>query len=84
MPKRPPLCTTGKLALAGKRNRARQLLDREQRERNRRDLLSLVVKNSSLAVSSGSGQGTPSQDKGMLLALQALRRLVSASLYQLS
>jgi hypothetical protein len=63
MSKRPPLCTPGKLALAGKRNRACQLLDREQRERDRRDLLSLVGKNSSLAVSSGSGQGTPSRDK---------------------
>ncbi len=63
MSKRPPLCTTGKIALAGKRNREHQLLDREQRERDRRDLLSLVGKNSSLAVSSGSGQGTPSQDK---------------------
>ena len=60
MSKRPPL---GKLALAGKRNRERQLLDRERRERDRRDLLSLVGKNSSLAVSSGSGQGTPSQDE---------------------
>ena len=39
MSKRPPLGTTGKLALAGKRNRARQLLDREQREHDRRDLL---------------------------------------------
>ncbi len=63
MSKRPPLCTTGKLALAGKCNRARQLLDPEQREPDRRDLLSLVGKNSSLAVSSGSGQGTPSRDK---------------------
>jgi len=35
MSKRPPL---GKLGLAGKRSRERQLLDREQRERNRRDL----------------------------------------------
>ncbi len=43
--KRPPL---GKLGLAGKRIRERQLLDREQRERDRRDLLSLVGKNSSL------------------------------------
>jgi hypothetical protein len=60
MLKRPPLGTTGKLELAGKPNRAHQLLDREQRERNRRDLLSLVGKNSSLAVSSCSGQGTPS------------------------
>ena len=34
MSKRPPL---------GKRSRERQLLDREQRERNRRDLLSLVA-----------------------------------------
>ncbi len=63
MSKRPPLCTTGKIALAGKRNRERQLLDREQREHYRRDLLSLVGKNSSLAVSSGSGQGTPSRDE---------------------
>ena len=63
MSKRPPLGTTGKLALAGKCSRARQLLDREQRERNHRDLLSLVGKNSSLAVSSGSGQGTPSRDE---------------------
>ena len=43
MSKRPPLGTTGKLALAGKRNHARQLLDRKQRERDRRDLLSLVA-----------------------------------------
>ena len=78
MSKRPPLGTTGKLALAGKRNRARQLLDREQRERNCRDLLSLVGKNSSLAVSSCSGQGRHPATKGMLLALQALRRLVEA------
>jgi len=61
MSKRPPLGTTGKLALAGKRNRARQLLDGEQCERDRRDLLSLVGKNSSLAVSSCSGQDTPSR-----------------------
>ena len=60
MSKRPPLGNTGKLALAGNRNRARQLLDREQRERDLRDLLSLVGKNSSLAVSSCSGQDTPS------------------------
>ena len=60
MSKRPPL---GKLALAGKRNRERQLLDRERRERNRRDLLSLVGKNSSLAVSSSSGQGTSSRNE---------------------
>jgi len=60
MSKRPPL---GKLALAGKHNRERQLLDREQRERDRRDLLSLVGKNSSLAVSSSSGQGTPSRNE---------------------
>ncbi len=63
MSKRPPLGTTGKLALAGKCSRARQLLDRKQRECDRRDLLSLVGKNSSLAISSGSGQGTPSQDE---------------------
>jgi len=63
MSKRPPLGTTGKLALAGKHNRARQLLDHEQREHNCRDLLSLVGKNSPLAVSSCSGQGTPSRNK---------------------
>ena len=51
MSKRPPLGTTGKLALAGNRNRARQLLDREQRERDLRDLLSLVGKNSSSCTS---------------------------------
>ena len=60
MSKRPPL---GKLALAGKRNHERQLLDREQRECDRRDLLSLVGKNSSLAVSSSSGQDTPSRNE---------------------
>ena len=60
MSKRPPL---GKLAQAGKRNRERQLLDRELRERDRRDLLSSVGKNSSLAVSSSSGQGTPSRNE---------------------
>jgi hypothetical protein len=63
MSKRPPPGTTGKLALAGKHNRARQLIDRKQRERNRRDLLSLVGKNSSLAVSSCSGQDTPSRNE---------------------
>ncbi len=41
MSMRLPLGTTGKLALAGKRNRACQLLDRKQRERDHRDLLSL-------------------------------------------
>jgi len=60
MSKRPPL---GKLALTGKCSRARQLLEREQRERDRRDLLSLVGKNSSLAVSSCSGQDTPSRNE---------------------
>ena len=56
MSKRPPMAnTTGKLALAGKRKQARQILDREHRERNRRDLLSLVGKNSSLAVASWPG-----------------------------
>jgi hypothetical protein len=35
MSKRPPL---GKLALAGKRSRECQLLDRERHERDRRDL----------------------------------------------
>ena len=60
MLKRPPL---GKLSLASKRGRARQLLDREQRERDRRDLLSSVGKNSSLAASSCSGQDTPSRNE---------------------
>jgi len=60
MSKRPPL---GKLALTGKCSRARQLLERELRERDRRDLLSLVGKNSSLAVSSCSGQDTPSRNE---------------------
>jgi hypothetical protein len=56
MSKRPPMAnTTGKLALAGKRKQARQILDRKHRERNRRDLLSLVGKNSSLAVASWPG-----------------------------
>ena len=49
MSKRPPAKTTGKLALAGKRKQERQILGREQRERDRRDLLSLVGKNSSVA-----------------------------------
>ena len=66
MSKRPPL---GKLAQAGKRSRERQLLEREQRERDRRDLLSLVGKE---------GKTHHPTTKGMLLALQALRRLVSA------
>ena len=71
MSKRPPLGTTGgKLALAGKCSRARQLLEREQRERDRRDLLSLVGKE---------GKTHHPTTKGMLLALQALRRLVSVS-----
>ena len=43
MSKRPTLGTSGKLALAGKRKLARQLLDREQRECDRRGLLSLVA-----------------------------------------
>ena len=60
MSKRPPL---GKLALASKRGRERQLLDREQRERDCRDLLSSVGKNSSLAASSCSGQDTPSRNE---------------------
>jgi len=60
MSKRPPL---GKLLLASKRGRVCQLLDREQRERDRRDLLSSVGKNSSLAASSCSGQDTPSRNE---------------------
>ena len=85
MSKRQPLGTTGKLALAaGKRSRARQLLDREQRKRDRRDLLSLVGKNSSLMFPVAAGKTHQPSTKGMLHALQALRRLVSMSLYQLS
>ena len=49
MSKRPPANTTGKLALACKCKQAHQILDREQRKRDRRDLLSLVGKNSSVA-----------------------------------
>ena len=49
MSKRPPANTTGKLALAGKRKQESQILGREQRERDRRDLISLVGKNSSVA-----------------------------------
>ena len=78
MSKRPPLCTTGKIALAGKRNRERQLLDREQRERDRRDLLSLVGKNSSLAVSSGSGQGTPSRDERYAARIASAKKACSS------
>jgi hypothetical protein len=63
MSKRPPLGTTGKLALAGNHNPARQLLDCEQRQCDRRDLLSLIGKSSSLAVPSCSGQGTPSRNE---------------------
>jgi hypothetical protein len=43
MSKRPPLGTSGKPALAGKRKLARQLLDHEQRECDHRGLLSLVA-----------------------------------------
>jgi hypothetical protein len=80
MSKRLPLGTTGKLALAGKRSRARQLLEREQRERDRRDLLSLVGKNSSLMFPVAAGKTHQPSTKGMLHALQALRRLVYASI----
>ena len=81
MSKRPPLGTTGKLALAGKRNRAcPQLLDCKQRERDRRDLLSLVGKNSSLMFPVAAGKTHHPATKGMLHALQALRRLVYASI----
>jgi hypothetical protein len=43
MSKRPPLGTSGKLVLPGKRKLACQLFDREQREHDHRDLLSLVA-----------------------------------------
>ena len=77
MLKRLPPGTTGKLALAGKRNRACQLIDRKQHERNHRDLLSLVGKNSSLMFPVAAGKTHHPATKGMLLVLQALRRLVS-------
>ena len=75
MSKRPPANTTGKLALAGKLKQARQILDREQRELDRRDLLSLVGKNSSIA--SGPETVTGHAMIGMLLASPALRRLTN-------
>ena len=71
MSKRPPL---GKLALASKRGRERQLLDREQRERDCRDLLSSVGKNSSLAASSCSGQDTPSHNKRYAARVASLEK----------
>jgi hypothetical protein len=63
MSKRPPANTTGKLALADKRKQARQIFDREQRERDRRDLISLVGKNSSFAVASGPKTVTGRNDR---------------------
>ena len=45
MSKRPPLGTSGKLALAGKRKLARYLLDHEKQECDCRGLLSLVDVN---------------------------------------
>ena len=47
-----PCQRTGKLVLAGKRKQAHQILDRKQRERNHRDLLFLVGKNSFVFVAS--------------------------------
>jgi len=63
MSKRPPPNTAGKLALAGKRKQARSVMDREQRERDRRDLLSLVGKNSLLAVASRPKTATGRNDR---------------------
>jgi hypothetical protein len=63
MSKRPPPNTAGKLALAGKRKQARLVMDRKQRECDRRDLLSLVGKNSSLAVASGPKTATGRYDR---------------------
>jgi hypothetical protein len=74
--KRPPANTTGKLALAGKLKQARQTLDREQRELDRRDLLSLVGKNSSIATS-WPETVTGHAMIGMPLASPALRRLTN-------
>ena len=48
--KMPPMAPSGKLAHAGKCKHARQLLESEQRQCNRRDLLSSLGKNSALAV----------------------------------
>ena len=63
MSKRPPANTTGKLALADKRKKARQIFDREQWEHDRRDLLSLVGKSSSFAVASGPKTVTGRNDR---------------------
>ena len=50
MSKMPLMATSGKLAHAGKRKHAHQLLESTQRQCNCRDLLSSLGKNSSLAV----------------------------------
>ncbi len=50
MSKMPPMATSGKHAHAGKCKHAPQVLESKQRQCNRRDLLSSLGKNSSLAV----------------------------------
>ncbi len=57
MSKRPPIAG-GKIALASQRKKSRQLLESEQRQRDRADLLLLVGRNSLLAAS--VAPGTPS------------------------
>ena len=49
MSKMPPMATSGKLANASKRKHARQVLESEQRQRDRRELLSSIGKNSAPA-----------------------------------
>ena len=49
MSKMPPMVTTGKLANASKRKHAHQVLESEQRQLDRRELLSSIGKNSTPA-----------------------------------
>jgi hypothetical protein len=46
MSKMPPMATSGKLANSSKRKHARQVLKSEQRQRDHRELVSLIGKNS--------------------------------------
>ena len=50
MSKMPPMATSGNLANASKGKHARQVLESEQRQHDRRELLSLIGKNSAPAV----------------------------------
>ena len=60
MSKMPPMATSGKLVHAGKRKHACQVLKSEQRQHDRRDLLSSLGKNSALAVVAPPPPHTPS------------------------